>query len=118
MASSDSLSSDFLLESLGSMTHELRFQARFYWCWSCGLVAVGATIVVLGLYADSRVVQTLLGTGGSLVGSVTVFPLATIFATRRKLALLSSYLRELSRPSPAQEAMDAVKDFLGQQLKD
>ena len=112
------LGAEFLRENLGMVTRELRFQARFYLCWSCGLVAIGIVIILVALIVDDRLVAALLGTGGTLVGSVTVFPLATIFATRRKLTILSSYERELSGPAPPEEAVDAVKKFLERQLNE
>lgn len=100
------------------MAHELRVQTAFYWMFSSGLVVVGVAILFVASRISDHLTSILLQTGSALTGTVTVFPLATIFARRRKLVILTTFEHELSKPNPSSDAIESVRVFMNRQLTD
>lgn len=106
----------FYRTCLGKLGKELSSQIRFY-SLSCGaLAAVGCLVLAAGLVAFEGTKSVLVSLQGTLIGTVTSFPLTTLLAARRKKALLNGYEDELMKDPPALEALTAVKRFLDQQL--
>ncbi len=103
----------FLRDCLGRMTAELGKQIRFYQVSSGALLCVGIVILLTGLFVLGNGV---FGLGGGFLGATTVFPMATMFTTRRKKVLLDGYADALTRNPPAREVVVAVERFLNSQI--
>ncbi len=103
----------FYRDCLGRMTAELGSQIRFYSLAGSALFTFGLIILVVGALI---VGEPVLGIGGTLISAITVFPLTTVFSTRKKKVVLDSYEMALQRTPPATDALLAVRRFLDHQL--
>lgn len=106
----------FYRTCLGRLTNELGSQIRFYSLASAALVAVGALVLTAGIVALEGPKSLMVTLGGVSICTATVFPVATLMGERRKKAVLDSYEDELTKESPALEALAAVKAFLDRQV--
>jgi hypothetical protein len=106
----------FYRTCLGRLTNELGSQIRFYSLASAALAAAGALVLTAGVVALEGSKCLIVSLGGVSICTATVFPVATLMGERRKKALLDSYEDELTKDSPALEALAAVKAFLDRQV--
>jgi hypothetical protein len=115
------LSAGFYETRLRRVVRELQLEARVHLLRCAGLVILGVLLILWAQLAPGptdKIQSTLLTAAGGFLASITTLPINAIFAIRRKAAILEGYERELSRIPPPTEAVDAVKEFLGAQLKE
>ena len=118
---SPGLSSGFYASSLQLLVREFQHEARVHLLRGGGLCVLGLLLIVLAQVLPARTdkIQTaLLTAAGVFLTSITTIPVNAIFVIRRKTAILEGYRTELSRTPPPREAVDAVKAYLGDQLKE
>jgi len=112
----DALDLQFYRAALADLVCEFRFECKAYATWSCIQVLVGVLLVTVATGFADKLSATLLSAGGSLLASVTVFPLATVLSTRRKVKILDRYRQALQSGRPPSEAVAKVKEFVERQL--
>jgi hypothetical protein len=116
MAKNQTLDLQFYRAALADLVGQLRVEIIAYAVWSCFQVLAGISLVAVATRFDDKVSTTLLSAGGSLLASVTVFPLATVLSTRRKVRILERYRQALQSPSPPNDAVARVREYVEKQL--
>lgn len=116
MTENQTLDLQFYRAALADLVGELRVESKAYAMWSCFQVLAGIALVAVATRFDDKVSTTLLSAGGSLLASVTVFPLATVLSSRKKARILERYRQVLQSPSPPNDAVAKVREYVEKQL--
>lgn len=117
MAKNQTLDLQFLRDALAYLVGELRFESKAYVTLSCVQILVGISLVAVATQFHDKLSTTLLlSAGGSLLASVTVFPLAVVLSNKRKVGILELYRKALQAPSPPNDEVAKVREYIESQL--
>ena len=116
MAKKQTLDLQFLRDALAYLVGALRFESKAYVTLSCVQTLAGIFLVGVATLFTDNLKAILFSAGGSLLASVTVFPIAVVLANRRKVGILELYSKALQAPSPPNDEVAKVREYVESQL--